>query len=114
MSHRPGGEARSWMFMRMSGLALVLLSLVHFTLTHIVTDVVDTDMDFVTRRWAYPFWRVFDWLLLALALAHGLNGVRGIVGDYVSSRRARVVIMGFIGMVSAGLFLAGTATIVLF
>lgn len=102
------------MFMRMSGMALVLLSLVHFAVTHIVNDVVETDAAFVAERWTASFWRVFDWLLLALALTHGLNGIRGIVGDYVSSARARSAIMIAIGTVSVGLFLLGTVTIVTF
>lgn len=110
----PGGEARSWLFMRLSGLSLVVLSLLHFALTHIVIDVVETDFAFVSDRWANPFWRVFDWLLLALALAHGLNGLRGIVGDYVGSRRARVALMVGVGGLSGALFLLGTVTIVTF
>ena len=30
-------------------------------------------------------WRLFDWTLLALALFHGLNGLRWIIDDYVRS-----------------------------
>jgi len=107
-----GPEARSWLFMRLSGLVLVVLALLHFALTHIVNDVVETDFEFVAGRWASPFWRTFDWLLLALALLHGLNGVRTIVGDYVASRRARAMLMAGIGGLSGALFLLGTLTIV--
>ncbi len=105
-------EGRSWLFMRLSGLALVVLSLVHFAITHIVNDVMETDFAFVAGRWRNPGWRVFDWLLLALALAHGLNGLRGIVGDYVRSVRSRRVIMTGLIALSGSLFLLGTATIV--
>ncbi len=79
-------ETWSWLFMRMSGLALVFLALIHFAVTHIINDVVDTDYDFVAHRWDNPLWRLFDWALLALALAHGLNGLRWIVDDYVRGR----------------------------
>jgi len=65
-------EAWSWAFMRISGLVLVFLALVHFSITHIVNDVVDTDYDFVAERWHNPLWRLFDWLLLVLALGHGV------------------------------------------
>lgn len=107
-------EARSWLFMRLSGLALVFLALVHFALTHIVTDVVDTNYRFVSRRWDNPAWRVFDWLLLTLALAHGLNGLRVIIDDYVRQpARNKAVKAGVYGL-TAALFLLGTVTILAF
>jgi len=107
-------ETRSWFFMRLSGLALVFLALVHFAVTHIVNDVVDTDYDFVANRWQNPLWRIFDWLLLALALAHGLNGLRWIVGDYVRRPALRRLVLGLLYGLSGLLFLAGTFTIVTF
>lgn len=107
-------ESKSWLFMRASGLALVVLALLHFAITHITTDVADTGFAFVTRRWDNPLWRAFDWLLLALALLHGLNGVRWIVDDYVRNPRARVLVFGTVVGVSGALFLAGTLTIVTF
>ncbi|MEA2686260.1 MAG: succinate dehydrogenase / fumarate reductase, rane anchor subunit [Actinomycetota bacterium] len=107
-------EARSWGFMRLWGLALVFLALIHFSVTHILNDVVDTDYDFVANRWANPLWRIFDWLLLALALAHGLNGLRWIVGDYVRRPGLRRLVLGVLYGLSGLLFLGGTITIVTF
>ncbi len=107
-------ETWSWFFMRLSGLALVFLALVHFALTHIVNDVVETDYRFVADRWENPLWRLFDWALLTLALAHGANGLRWILDDYVRRPRrqaaARTALYGLSGL----LFVAGTLTIVLF
>ena len=100
--------------MRLSGLALVFLALVHFAVTHIVNDVVDTDANFVANRWQNPLWRIFDWLLLALALAHGLNGLRWIVGDYVRRPGLRRLVLGLIYGLSGGLFALGTFTIITF
>ena len=99
--------------MRLSGLALVFLALVHFAVTHIINDVVDTDYDFVAHRWDNPLWRLFDWALLALALAHGLNGLRWIIDDYVRGQ-ARAAIKTVLYGLSGLLFLAGTVTIVTF
>jgi succinate dehydrogenase / fumarate reductase membrane anchor subunit len=107
-------ETRSWFFMRLSGLALVFLALIHFAVTHIVNDVVHTDQAFVRRRWDNPLWRVFDWSLLALALAHGLNGLRRIIDDYVRRRRVRTATLAAVIVVSGALFLWGTFTIVAF
>ena len=113
-ARRPRGsfETWSWFFMRVSGLVLVFLALVHFAITHIVTDVADTDSRFVSERWANPLWRLFDWALLALALFHGLNGLRWIVDDYVRSARARAGVKSTLYSVSLALFAYGTFTIV--
>ncbi len=107
-------ETWSWFFMRLSGLALVFLALAHFAITHILNDVVDTDHDFVARRWDNPLWRLFDWSLLALALLHGLNGLRWIVDDYVRRPRLRAATNATLYVLSAALFGWGTFTIVAF
>lgn len=100
--------------MRLSGLALVFLSLVHFAITHIVNDVVATDSDFVADRWENPLWRLFDWLLLSLALTHGLNGVRVVIDDYVHNGSVRRIVKGLLFGLVAALFLLGTFTVVTF
>jgi len=100
--------------MRLSGLALVFLALVHFSITHIVNDVVETDYDFVAERWNNPAWRLFDWLLLVLALGHGVNGLRWIVDDYVRRPGRRTAVMGLLYGLTAVLVVVGTLTILLF
>jgi succinate dehydrogenase / fumarate reductase membrane anchor subunit len=107
-------EAKSWLFMRLSGVALVVLSLLHFAITHLTNDVVDTNYAFVAQRWDNPLWRAFDWALLALALLHGLNGVRWIVDDYVRDPRARRITFAVVAGASGLLFAAGTLTILTF
>ena len=108
------GEARSWLFLRLSGLALVVLALWHFALTHVFNDVAETDFAFVARRWGNPAWRVFDWLLLALALAHGLTGMRRIVDDYVRRPPARRAVKLVLYSLTGALFALGTLTVVTF
>ena len=111
---RQGFEIWSWLFMRVSGLALVFLALVHFAITHIVNDVAETDAAFVAERWDNPLWRLFDWALLALALLHGLNGLRWIVDDYVRAPAARAATKAVVYSISLALFAYGTLTIVTF
>ena len=111
---RPSFETWSWLFMRVSGLALLFLALTHFTITHIVTDVADTNFGFVKHRWHNPLWRVFDWSLLGLALAHGLNGLRLIIDDYVRAPGRRTATKALLYTVSGLLFAYGTLTIVTF
>ncbi len=111
---RPSFETWSWLFMRVSGLALLFLALTHFTITHIVTDVADTNFAFVKHRWHNPLWRAFDWSLLGLALAHGLNGLRLIIDDYVRAPGRRTATKAVLYTVSGLLFAYGTLTIVTF
>ena len=111
---RQSFETWSWFFMRISGLALLFLALVHFSLTHIVNDVTETDARFVARRWDNPLWRLFDWALLVLALLHGLNGLRWIIDDYVRSPAKRAATKAVLYSVSFSLLGYGTLTIVTF
>jgi succinate dehydrogenase / fumarate reductase membrane anchor subunit len=107
-------EAWSWAFMRLSGLVLVFLALVHFAITHVVNDVASTDYDFVAERWHNPAWRFFDWALLVLALAHGVNGLRWIVDDYVRRPAANKAVKGLLFGLTAALMVVGTLTILAF
>src|SRR5690242_14361851 len=68
----PGWETFTWWFMRVSGVALIFLALIHLLVMHIINDVSATGYDFIAHRYANPFWRVYDLLLLTLALFHGL------------------------------------------
>ncbi|MGI8684682.1 MAG: succinate dehydrogenase hydrophobic membrane anchor subunit [Acidimicrobiales bacterium] len=111
---RQNFETWSWFFMRISGLVLVFLALIHFSLTHILNDVTDTDARFVAQRWDNPLWRLFDWALLVLALLHGLNGLRWIIDDYVRSPAKRAVTKSVLYSVSFALLGYGTLTIVTF
>ena len=87
---------------------------IHFAITHIVHDVTDTKASFVARRWHNPLWRIFDWSLLALALLHGLNGLRLIIDDYVRRPGRRAAIKALLYSVTGGLFAYGTLTIFTF
>ena len=100
--------------MRISGLVLVFLALTHFALTHIINDVVETDAAFVAERWDNPLWRLFDWTLLALALLHGLNGLRWCIDDYVTRPGIRAWVKAAVYTLSGVLFAYGTFTIVTF
>ena len=116
MGRRPrqNFETWSWFFMRISGLALLFLALLHFSMTHIINDVAETDADFVLQRWENPAWRVFDWVLLALGLLHGLNGLRWIIDDYVRSPGKRATVKAVLYTAVGILFTIGTLTIVTF
>ena len=109
---RVNTEVWSWYFMRISGLILLFLALLHFFMTHILHDVVDTNAAFVADRWQNPLWRLYDWVLLTLGLFHGLNGLRFIMNDYIQTAWKRAATKAFLYTLVGSLFLYGTLTLV--
>ena len=78
-------ETYSWLFMRWSGGLLIPLVWIHVLIQDVLVGVHAIDIDFVAMRWATLGWRVYDIALLAFAFGHGMNGLRGIVDDYIKS-----------------------------
>src|SRR6476619_7518967 len=81
----PGADQVVWYFFRVTGILLLGLALGHIFITHYLNAPSETDFDFVAARYANPLWRTFDWLLLLMAVWHGLLGARISVTDYVKS-----------------------------
>lgn len=114
---RPSGggfETFSWYFFRVSGVLLIFLALIHIFLNHVATDVSCTSYQLVAIRYQNPFWRLYDWLLLTLALLHGMNGLRIVVDDYVRTRGWRLTLQSAVGIVTLVFFLLGTITLITF
>ena len=82
---RPTGgiELYAWLFMRISGVLLLVLALGHLFIMHVFNNVHGIDYNFVVGRYARLFWRGYDLAMLWLALIHGLNGVRTLLDDYL-------------------------------
>jgi succinate dehydrogenase hydrophobic anchor subunit len=97
-----GFELWAWLFMRISGLVLLILAVGHTLIMHLPSGGVDrVDFGFVAARWGSPFWRTWDWMMLTLALIHGINGLRNITLDYV--RRTRHAVRAQHGLLRAGI-----------
>ncbi|GCE48331.1 succinate dehydrogenase / fumarate reductase membrane anchor subunit [Thermosporothrix hazakensis] len=114
---RPAGggfETFSWYYFRISGILLVFLVIGHITLTHVTTDVACTTYSFVAARYANPFWRLYDWLLLTLGLTHGVNGLRVVIDDYVRHPQARLALQGLAAVLLLVFFMLGTITLITF
>ncbi|MDR7415016.1 MAG: succinate dehydrogenase, hydrophobic membrane anchor protein [Armatimonadota bacterium] len=80
-----------WLYLRISAVLLLGLVLGHLYIMHVLNSTDRIDFAFVAQRFSTPFWRVYDLLILLLALTHGLVGVRGIVYDYTRSAGWRLV-----------------------
>ena len=76
-------ESKSWLFMRGSGFLMPALVIGHLIIQHLVNDVHDLKAEWVAERWNKTGWRVYDGLMLILAVTHGLNGTRYVIDDYV-------------------------------
>lgn len=105
-------ETVGWAFMRISGVLLLFLALGHFAIQHVINDVHNLSIDFVAARWASLGWRVYDALLLALALVHGMNGLRVVVDDYVRRPALRNAVRWAIVVVGGALILIGSTALI--
>jgi succinate dehydrogenase / fumarate reductase membrane anchor subunit len=110
-----GFELWAWLFMRISGIVLLFLAVGHVLIMHVLDTGVDrVDFAFIQLRWASPFWKTWDWLMLVLALLHGVNGLRMIVLDYVPRAGVRLAINSFFTVLGAALMVLGTIIVVTF
>ena len=76
-------ERYGYLFMRLTGVALLLLAVGHMMIQHVLNDVHNLTLAFVRQQWSSWGWRVYDLLLLVFALAHGFYGLRTVLEDYV-------------------------------
>ena len=110
-----GFELWSWLFMRISGILLLVLAVGHVLIMHIPDGGVSrVNFAFVALRWQNPLWQTWDWALLVLALIHGINGLRNITLDYVRLPGLRLTINMFFYMLGFMLFVLGTVIVFTF
>jgi succinate dehydrogenase / fumarate reductase, membrane anchor subunit len=116
-ARRPGRfniEKWGWIYMRVSGVVLIVLVFGHLFVNLFVGEGVHAiDFGFVAGKWANPFWVVWDTLLLWLALIHGANGMRTVVSDYARGR-LRPVLLTLILISTVVLLVLGTLVIYTF
>ncbi len=103
-----GLELYAWLFMRVSGVALLFLVLGHLAIMHLIHNVDEIDFSFVVARFENPLWRMYDWFLLMLALVHGMNGLRVVVDDYLQRSGWRVLALVGLYALTLVCFTAGT------
>ena len=108
-------EMYAWVFMRMSGILLVVLVLGHLLIMNILDGGVQRiNFAFVAGRWASPFWRTWDLVQLWLAMLHGTNGLRVIINDYAERDTTRFWLKMLLYTSSALILVLGTLVIFTF
>jgi succinate dehydrogenase / fumarate reductase, membrane anchor subunit len=92
LTTRPSWLTIAWTLMRLSAILLVPLVWFHVILQDMLVGVHKINLDYVATRWASLGWRAYDAALLCFAFAHGANGLRQVLEDYIHGRNARRVI----------------------
>jgi len=104
-----------WLFMRLSALALYLVGLTGLVAALIMGARTQTDISTVVRWMFFPnpshvvssdivnidsfinsFWQVMQLLAVFFGVTHGINGLRIVVEDFISSGWGRPLWRGFI------------------
>jgi len=108
-------EKWGWMFMRGSGVVLIVLIFGHLFINLLAGDGIHAiDFAFVAGKFATPFWQWWDVIMLWLAFIHGGNGMRTIVNDYVTSPKVRAALVWAIGLAAGLLIILGTLVVFTF
>ncbi len=110
-------EMTAWKWMRYSGLLLIPLAWGHVLIQDVLVGVDRINLNYVSVRWAFIGWRAYDFFLLVFALAHGINGLRQIILDFVSKKqqirlvnRGLLIFWGLMVLVGIAALVGGVGT----
>lgn len=106
-------EKRSWIFMRISGIVLVILLLVQVLTTNVL-NAGGPDTVSLASRWSNPVWRFWDLAVLWLAMLHGCNGLVAITRYRARGDRTRRWMRVAVLVVTAAALVLGTLAIFVF
>ncbi|MEV7693209.1 succinate dehydrogenase hydrophobic membrane anchor subunit [Microbacterium sp. NPDC089189] len=108
-------EKWGWVYMRVSGMILIVLIFGHLFVNLLTGDGIhQIDFAFVAGKLSSPFWQWWDVAMLWLAMIHGGNGMRTIVNDYVTGQTTRRVLVWAIWLTSGFLIVLGTLVVFTF
>lgn len=108
-------EKWGWIYMRISGLVLIILIFGHLFVNLVLGQgVKQIDFAFIGGKYATPFWQVWDLLMLWLALIHGGNGMRTLVNDYAYNKTVNRILKWAIAAAVVVLIVLGTLVIFTF
>ena len=88
-------ERYAFLFMRLSGILLLLLAVGHMMLQHVLRDVHNLTLQVVQDVWRSWGWRAYDLLLLIFAILHGFSGLRQVLQDYIHEPKT-LKIVGYV------------------
>jgi len=108
---RPVGKGRElifWLLTRYSAVALFVLALAHFSMTHFIYDPANQTAEWITQmRWNSLAVRLLDWSLLFIVLVHSFLGMRTVVKDYLKGG-VQDIVLTLVWILAAALVVLGS------
>jgi succinate dehydrogenase / fumarate reductase membrane anchor subunit len=108
----PSWQTVAWTLMRLSAILLVPLVWIHVVIQDVLVGVHRINLDYVALRWASLGWRAYDAALLSFAFAHGCNGLRQVLEDYIHGRRTRRVLRALLFAIWLAITALGAAAVI--
>jgi len=102
--------AIAWLLQRVTAVLLFIGVIYHFVYYHFISNGVYTWKEVVAKMQS-PWFNLLQFVFLAAALYHGLNGVWMVTEDYIHGRTCRMIIFSLILFVGMALFFVGILTI---
>jgi succinate dehydrogenase / fumarate reductase membrane anchor subunit len=97
---------------RYTAVALFVLALAHFSMTHFVYDPGEQNAEWIKQvRWGSIGIRVLDWSMLIIVMLHSSLGMRTVMQDYFKGRAQRIV-LGLLYILTAVLVVLGSHVII--
>ena len=85
----------------------------HVLFQDILVDVHAIDLDDITLRWTSLVWRIYDFLLLTSAYAHGVSGLCQMLKDFKSKDSSTWALFAFwlaLSLIGAVAIIGGVRT----
>ncbi len=107
LTYTANSELAWWVFMRISGLALIFLTFGHLFMNNILTNAGHVDYAYVAQRFSMTWVKIYDSFLLGLAILHGGNGLRYSLEDYIQKPSSRFIAKSILYAVVIGVMIYG-------
>ena len=105
-------EARWWLWLRITGVLMVLFVFPHVIVKDVIVGVQNIDTQYVAQVWENVFVRVFDFLLLFTTFTHGMVGLRQVLMDFIHSPAGRKATTWILAVIWLVVSLMGTIAII--
>jgi succinate dehydrogenase / fumarate reductase membrane anchor subunit len=107
-------ERTAWLFMRLSGVAMLILAVGHMVIQHVLNSSANLTLQFVAVQWSSWGWKAYDIFLLWMAIPHGVRGLYNILSDYVHNPGLRRLIGGLLALFVLATVIWATIAMILF
>ena len=107
-------ERSAWLFMRLSGVAMLILAVGHMVIQHVLNSSTNLTLQFVAVQWSSWGWKAYDILLLWMAIPHGIRGLYNILSDYIHNPGLRRLIGGLLALFVIVTVIWATIAMILF